>query len=852
MKFKKFTAIATMVMLLASPFDAFASVLGSNKIDGYSTTIGEGTEFYYNQFYSDQKGVGQQSENYIIYTPNETVRPLISIGNNIYGSITPAKEIERLTNLGHNIIGGSNADYFSLQTGVPMGNTIVDGKILSKDASGQDAIGIMPDGTAFISYFSLNSVLKKADGSELNIYNINKFRQPYAAYLLTEDFSSETRNTTPGFDVILEVIEGEMKIGTDMTLKVESITENTASAPIPKGKLVLTVDAHAPKEFLEPVKSLTEGEVVTLTLSAEGDKRWKEVALGMGSVGGRLLIGGEVNENLPTGAAPRTAIGICEDGRIILYTIDGRQSGHSYGAQLKTLAKRMKELGCVDALNLDGGGSTQIYIQLPGTTGPTLVNKPSDGGQRKVSTFIFFENTAQPSKKIEHLHLYPITSYILTGASMDVETKATDVNYYPVSVPSGTKFSVEDGKNSTITNSGKFTARDNGKVTVFAEYNDIIGSTAITCLETPTDIVVKKEKDGAQLKAISTDVKETLSLTADAYGGYNKLIATDENFVWSTEGDIGSVTKDGTFTASDKYGEKGDIIVTAGKKQVKIPVTIGKPDEGDSAAYPQITLEADSFNFVGEITCEYNIATLKDGITVKADGTPVEFEFDEETMKFSGNLPENWGKLTVTATNIFGLSAYKTIENSNIITESPFADTNGHWAEKILGYMYSQKIINGDGTDGTLKFNPQKPMTRSEFAVMTANFMGLSGKDYSHIKLPYSDLEQIPFWALDSFKALYEAEILKGRYVTDTESCADPLATITRAEAATIVARTQKAKLFPVTIEAPDKDDIPFWAADGMQSLITMGAMKGYEDGTLKPLNTLTKAEAAKILYSIM
>ncbi len=852
MTLKRFVALVCIIMLLASPFDALASTLGSSKIDGYSITIGEGTGFYYNQFYSDQSGVGQQSENYIVYTPNETVLPLITIGNNIYGTITPAKEIERLTGLGHNIIGGSNADYFSLQTGVPMGNTIADGKILSKDASGQDAIGILPDGTAFISYFSLNSVLKRKDGSELNIYNINKFRQPYAAYLLTDQFSTETHNTTEGIDVILEVVEGEMKIGTDMTLKVESITESTGSAPIPKGKLVLTVDAHAPAEFLEPIKSLTVGEVVTLTLSAEGDKRWKEVSLGMGSVGGRLLIDGEVNENLPTGAAPRTAIGIREDGSIVLYTIDGRQSGHSYGVQLKTLAKRMKELGCTNALNLDGGGSTQMYVQLPGESGPKLINKPSDGRERKVSTFIFFENTAIPTSEAAHLHLYPSTAYILTGASMDIKVKATDEGYFPATVPSGTELFVEDGKNSTITNSGKFTALDNGKVTLFAEYQNITGSTTVTCLDTPTDIIVKNEKDGSQVKSISLDVNKSISLTANAYGGYNKLIATDENFTWETEGEIGSITENGTFTSSDKYGEKGNIIISAGKKEVKIPVAIGKPDEGDKSAYPEITVEADGFNFVGEITCPYNINTLADGIVVKADGEPVKFEFDQEKMRFSGNLPENWGKLTVSATNIFGLSAFKSIENPDNVTESPFADTSGHWAEKVLGYMYSQKVINGDGTDGTLKFNPQKPMTRSEFAVMTANFLGLSGKDYSHIELPYSDLEAIPFWAVDSFKALYEAGIVKGRYVSDTEICADPLSTITRVEAATIVARTQTLKLYPVTIDSPDKEDIPFWGTDGVQTLITMGAMRGYEDGTLKPLNTLTKAEAAKILYSIM
>ena len=61
-------------------------------------------------------------------------------------------------------------------------------------------------------------------------------------------------------------------------------------------------------------------------------------------------------------AAPRSAIGIKNDGTIIFYTIDGRQSGHSFGLRLKTLSKRLKELGCVDAINFDGGGSSEEVI----------------------------------------------------------------------------------------------------------------------------------------------------------------------------------------------------------------------------------------------------------------------------------------------------------------------------------------------------------------------------------------------------------------------------------------------------------------------------------------------------------
>ncbi len=852
MKLKKFVSIFTLLALILAPANISASVLGSSKIDGYTAQIGEGTFFTHNVFYSDQSGVGRQTENYITYTPNSTVLPTITNGKALFGSTAISAELSRLEGLGKNIIGGSNADYFSLQTGVPMSNAIIDGKLFTKDATGQDAIGILPDGTAFISYFSLNSILVKSDGTEVNIYNINKYRQPYAIYMMTRDFDVETHNTTDGIDVILNPTSGEMKLGTKMTAVVEEINEVSGSAPIPEGKIVLTIDKSAPAEFLDPIKALTVGEEVTIHFSVTGDKRWNDVTLGMGSIGGRLLINGEVNPNLQKGAAPRTAIGIKADGSIVLYTIDGRQSGHSYGVQLTTLANRMKELGCIDALNLDGGGSTQIAVQLPGSTGSALINKPSDGRERKVSTFFFFSNTAKKTGKAEELHLYPKTSYMLSGSSLDLVLKATDSGFYAANVPSNIEYYVEDGKKSQVTSTGNFTALDNGQITVFAEAGQLKASTVITCLETPTDIIVKNEDNDSDVKTLSLAPNSEVSLTAEAYGGYNKLISTDKNFVWEADPQIGKISDDGHFTASDKYGASGNIRVTAGNKTVAIPTSLAKPDKSDKNAYPIIDISIDGDKFIAKISCNYNIDTQKDGIIIKLDGKETEFEYNAESGEATGALIEDCGKITVFATNTFGYTSFKTISAEDKLQKAPFADTDGHWAEGILAYMYNHKIINGDATDGTLKFSPQKPMTRSEFAVMMTNYLRLDSKDYADIVLPYSDLDTIPFWAMDSFKALYAEGIVKGRYVTATESCADPLATISRAEAATIVARIQPQGIFTSSIDASDKSDIPNWANDGMTTLITLGAIKGYEDKSLKPLNTLTKAEAAKILYSVM
>lgn len=846
-------AAFTAAILILCPLGVFASVLGTSKINGYTTQIGEGTFFTHNLFYSDQSGVGQQSENYITYTPNSTVIPSITYGTALYGGNTLSNETSRLENQGIDILGGTNADYFSLQTLVPMSNAIVDGKILTKDASGQDGIGILEDGSAFVSYFYLNSILVKEDGTEVNIYNINKYRQPYSAYMMTDEFSDTTRNTTKGFDIILGSIEGEMKLGTHLTAVVESVAENSSAIPIPKGKIVLTVDSKAPAEFLNPISTLKVGEKVTIHFSATGDQRWSQVKVGMGSVGGRLLINGEVNPNLSAGAAPRTAIGVTADGSIILYTIDGRQTGHSYGVQLKTLAKRMQELGCIEAINLDGGGSTAITAQMPGYENSSLMNKPSDGKERSLSTFFFFTNTAKRTGDAAHLHIYPQNNAVLTGASLQLSLKATDSGFYPTSVPHDVVFSVQEGKESTVSQSGLFTAKDGGTVTVYAQSGDIKASIPIVCLKTPTDIIVKDKTKGDRITALNLNPGDKVTLTADAYGGYNKLVSTADDFGWSADSNIGTIDENQVFTASDKYGETGSIKVSAGEKTVTIPVTLTPASSSDPNSYPIIDITFENGTLSGAISCKYNIETLSDGITVRGDGKEYGFKYDAKTGTLTSELDKNTQKITVYATNTFGYTTFKTITaNDNTISENPFSDTNGHWAEDVLSYMYSQKVINGEVVDGVLKFNPQKPMTRSEFAVMIVNYLGLNAGDFAHVSLPYTDIETIPFWALDSFKALYELGIVKGRYVTDTESCADPLASISRCEAATIVTRTLPKGIFKTAISAPDKGDVPLWAEDGIKTLISIGAMKGYENGTLLPSKPLTKAEAAKILYSAM
>ncbi|MBD3275101.1 MAG: phosphodiester glycosidase family protein [Candidatus Marinimicrobia bacterium] len=89
--------------------------------------------------------------------------------------------------------------------------------------------------------------------------------------------------------------------------------------------------------------------------------------------GGQTVESDEIDFNLTR--HPRTAIGITRESILLAVTVDGR-TAQAAGMSIPELAEFMQRLGCVDAINLDGGGSTTMWIR-----GRGVVNYPSDNGE---------------------------------------------------------------------------------------------------------------------------------------------------------------------------------------------------------------------------------------------------------------------------------------------------------------------------------------------------------------------------------------------------------------------------------------------------------------------------------------
>ena len=81
------------------------------------------------------------------------------------------------------------------------------------------------------------------------------------------------------------------------------------------------------------------------------------------------------------GRNPRTAIGYTKDNDLVLVAVDGRE-GSSIGLTLVELANLMHSLGCTNAINLDGGGSTVMYVK------GQIVNHPNKQGGISLSNAI--------------------------------------------------------------------------------------------------------------------------------------------------------------------------------------------------------------------------------------------------------------------------------------------------------------------------------------------------------------------------------------------------------------------------------------------------------------------------------
>lgn len=152
------------------------------------------------------------------------------------------------------------------------------------------------------------------------------------------------------------------------------------------GKKVSEVDV-ASRNPIFLVDQANRAAILRAPLEEAGFAAAHNALQGWYGANGMLLDDGEC-VTLTKDIHPRTAVGISRDGRHVYFLVaDGRQPGFSEGLTLIEMAEWMKQLGCWDAMNLDGGGSSTLVVKNADGT-PRIVNKPSGGVQRSVANHL--------------------------------------------------------------------------------------------------------------------------------------------------------------------------------------------------------------------------------------------------------------------------------------------------------------------------------------------------------------------------------------------------------------------------------------------------------------------------------
>jgi exopolysaccharide biosynthesis protein len=280
-----------------------------------------------------------------------------------------------------------NSGYFRT-TGTYRGDSVgvemLNGKLLSEPNNVRAAVGLIEKTglqELIFGHLKFTGQVIAGGRSKHTVSGLNRPRADNELIIFTPEFHRTTLTDPNGVEILVR----RGRVAEQLDLKGSSV--------IPADGYIISASGSARDWALANLRS---GARVELKLNlaptaTEMSTQWKQAKSIIGGgpqliKNGRVEITNAAEKILPSfvsDAHPRTAIAKLKSGQILLVTVDGRQPGESIGMSLNMLADLLIEFGAVEAINLDGGGSTTMVIRK------RLVNKPSDAtGERPVSDAI--------------------------------------------------------------------------------------------------------------------------------------------------------------------------------------------------------------------------------------------------------------------------------------------------------------------------------------------------------------------------------------------------------------------------------------------------------------------------------
>lgn len=494
---------------------------------------------------------------------------------------TLTQQIQREIFKGNNVVAGINADMFNMSTGFSTGPQVRSGAIIAAHNTRSEekiypVFGIDKNKRAFIDNIYLTASLTAQNGEKIDIDNINRNSTKNTLILNTVqlneykklDFSSYA---STGALTVVRGIPSKIMLGEEYTGTVETIGAGSSEAALSEDYIVLASNGTK----AEWVKTnLKPGDKIKVKLDysrpdvIEAVGVYSYLVKNGKTLTSQEMINAGASSSLVTSRRSRTAVGITADNRVIAITTDGGtpSKGISDGITLVEMAQLMKDLGAVQAVSLDGGGSTQMNVKLNGEDDLKIVNRPSDGTQRAITNGILFVSTSDRANKVGNIVVdKDITIY--KNSQYKFGISGTDTNYNPINLKNANVKWIVDPKLGKVDSTGLFTAGtslESGTIT--AEWGGVKGQANVYVV----DYVDTLDINGGIAQIMQYGNTKQLSLNATAFGG-QPVIINNTAAVWSITGNVGTIDKNGMLKITAKSGSG---VVTAQLGSVKATVRI--------------------------------------------------------------------------------------------------------------------------------------------------------------------------------------------------------------------------------------------------------------------------------------
>ena len=335
------------------------------------------------------------------------------------GSVADGREPLSRISARHRAVAAVNGDYFPF-TGDPLGLCILSGDLVSEAARNRGAIGWTRDGKWLVGNPTFTGEAVGPNGLRLSISGVNRDCGPGENVLWLPSGGNVAKCTKPGAAVTFRALSQPFDGANPSDAVYVAVTRNVTDAPIPLDGAVLFVKDSRGEPLLTDIAS---GGIWKLTLQTSEAVDWGEAQYAIGG-GPWLVRDGRKSVDWQAqgfssahalGRHPRTAIGHTSGGDMLLVVVEGRLATSS-GMSLDELADLMLSLGAYNALNLDGGGSTQMLVRQ------MFVSAPSDGAERPTANAIVLV-APEPTVSPFALSLEPKVATAKVGESVTWQVK---------------------------------------------------------------------------------------------------------------------------------------------------------------------------------------------------------------------------------------------------------------------------------------------------------------------------------------------------------------------------------------------------------------------------------------------